>query len=222
MCSETSAHKIQTPRNYQKVRIQHSEQVEILKSRIFIFIRSSSPPPPPTHGAPCAASSAEVLSASLIPATPSLYSKSIQISNCNSIRIFHLPPPFPPTHVIDKTCYSFHLTRLYHLNNRRIQYGVYLCNCLHPPVTFFMHPNILLSTSLWNVLNLCQFRKVRDPTFHTHITQKVRKLEVDFSFRLFVCCLLAGGLRQRIQLTANTKSHWEILFHVYRYDRSLT
>jgi hypothetical protein len=33
-CSETSAYEIQTPGNHPKVRIQHSEQGEILKSRI--------------------------------------------------------------------------------------------------------------------------------------------------------------------------------------------
>jgi len=37
-CSETSAHKIQTPGNYQKERIQHSQHGESLKSRIFTIL----------------------------------------------------------------------------------------------------------------------------------------------------------------------------------------
>jgi len=37
-CSEMSAHKIQTPRNYPKENIQHAEHGESLKSRtVFIF-----------------------------------------------------------------------------------------------------------------------------------------------------------------------------------------
>jgi hypothetical protein len=36
-CSETSAYKIQTPTNYPEESIQHSEQDEILKSRIVIM-----------------------------------------------------------------------------------------------------------------------------------------------------------------------------------------
>jgi len=35
-CSETSAYKIQTPGNYPKENIQHTEQGESLKSRIII------------------------------------------------------------------------------------------------------------------------------------------------------------------------------------------
>jgi hypothetical protein len=35
-CSEKSAYKIQTPWNYPKERIQHSEQGESLKSRIIL------------------------------------------------------------------------------------------------------------------------------------------------------------------------------------------
>jgi len=34
-CSEKSAHKIQTPSNHQKERMQHSEHCESLKSRIW-------------------------------------------------------------------------------------------------------------------------------------------------------------------------------------------
>ena len=37
-CSETSAYKLQTPGNYPKESIQHTEHSESLKSRIFIFI----------------------------------------------------------------------------------------------------------------------------------------------------------------------------------------
>ena len=86
VCSETSAHKIQASRNYPKVRIQYSEHVESLKSRIFLFIRSSPPPP-----------RSEVCGALIYVTDPSLYSKSIQISNCNSTRIFH-----HPTHLRDR------------------------------------------------------------------------------------------------------------------------
>ena len=35
-CSETSAYKIQTPGNYPEESIQHSEQGESLKSRIYL------------------------------------------------------------------------------------------------------------------------------------------------------------------------------------------
>jgi len=43
-CSETSAYKIQTPRNYPEESIQHTEQGEILKSRIYpiSFIKFSA------------------------------------------------------------------------------------------------------------------------------------------------------------------------------------
>jgi len=34
-CSETSAYKIQTPRNYLEESVQHSEHVDSLKSRIY-------------------------------------------------------------------------------------------------------------------------------------------------------------------------------------------
>jgi len=34
-CSETSAYKIQTPRNYPEENMQHTEQGESLKSRLF-------------------------------------------------------------------------------------------------------------------------------------------------------------------------------------------
>ena len=37
VCSEKSVYKIQTPRNYRKEIIQHSEQEESLKSRLFSF-----------------------------------------------------------------------------------------------------------------------------------------------------------------------------------------
>jgi hypothetical protein len=37
-CSETSAYKIQTPGNYLKEVIKHSEHGESLKSRIFVVI----------------------------------------------------------------------------------------------------------------------------------------------------------------------------------------
>jgi len=37
-CSETSAHKIQKPRNYSKERIQHSEHSESLKSRTDLYV----------------------------------------------------------------------------------------------------------------------------------------------------------------------------------------
>jgi hypothetical protein len=36
-CSETLAHKIQTPGNYPEENIQHTEHGESLKSRIFHF-----------------------------------------------------------------------------------------------------------------------------------------------------------------------------------------
>jgi len=35
-CSETSAYKIQTPRNHPKERIQHPRHSESLRSRIFV------------------------------------------------------------------------------------------------------------------------------------------------------------------------------------------
>jgi len=38
-CSETSAHKIQTPENHPEESIQHSEHGESLKSRIIEFAR---------------------------------------------------------------------------------------------------------------------------------------------------------------------------------------
>jgi len=37
VCSETSAYKIQTPGNYPKEKIQHTENSESLKSRMFIL-----------------------------------------------------------------------------------------------------------------------------------------------------------------------------------------
>jgi len=37
-CSETSAHKIQTPENYPKENTQHTEHGESLKSRISGFM----------------------------------------------------------------------------------------------------------------------------------------------------------------------------------------
>jgi hypothetical protein len=37
-CSETSAYKIQMPRNYPEESIQHSEHGESLKSRIHIYL----------------------------------------------------------------------------------------------------------------------------------------------------------------------------------------
>jgi len=39
-CSEMSAYKIQTPGNYPEESIQHSEQGESLKSRIFLSVRN--------------------------------------------------------------------------------------------------------------------------------------------------------------------------------------
>ena len=38
-CSERSAYILQTPGNYPEESIQHSEQGESLKSRMFIFIK---------------------------------------------------------------------------------------------------------------------------------------------------------------------------------------
>ena len=38
-CAETSAYKIQTPRNYPEEKIQHSEHGESLKSRIYTCLR---------------------------------------------------------------------------------------------------------------------------------------------------------------------------------------
>jgi len=42
-CSETSAHKTQTPGNYPEESIQHSEHGESLKSRIYIYIHLLTP-----------------------------------------------------------------------------------------------------------------------------------------------------------------------------------
>jgi len=41
-CSETPAHKIQTPGNSPKQRIQHSEHGESLKSRNTLFLQITS------------------------------------------------------------------------------------------------------------------------------------------------------------------------------------
>jgi hypothetical protein len=43
-CSETSAYKIQAPGNYPEQSIQHSENSENLKSRVFIFLATGNVP----------------------------------------------------------------------------------------------------------------------------------------------------------------------------------
>ena len=49
-CSETSPYKTQKPGNYPKERIQHSENGESLKSRIYFFLFAVALRPNAGHG----------------------------------------------------------------------------------------------------------------------------------------------------------------------------
>ena len=180
---------------------------------IFIFIKfTNPPPPPPTHGAPCIAG--------LRRSDLRHWSQLLLTSAVNPFR-FQTATMKRSQPREWQTCCPFHLTRLYHLNNRRADNGVYLCNCLQPPVTFFMHPNILLSISLWNVLNLCHFRKVRDHVSHPYSTKGKK---AGSTVLLSALCLLHIGrtLASQNSTKGKYKSCRVILLNVYQEGCSLT